>query len=75
MGFYPHRVPKGDSALFGGLKDVGIDCHSDQSEGRMASALQAMTMAFKGPVCPQNHTGRGCEGVEANTAFCVSFIS
>lgn len=75
MGFYPHHVPRGDSALFGEIKDVGIDCRPAQSEARMASALQAMTMAFKGPVRPQNRTGRGGEGVEANTALCVSCIS
>lgn len=52
------------------MKDVGIDCHPAQSEEQMASTLQAILMACKGPVFPQDCTGRGYEGVEEETELC-----
>lgn len=74
MGFSPPAVPQERLTLFGGLKDVGVDCHPDQSEKQTAPALQAMLMACQGPVCPQKGTGRGDEGVEGESAFCVPSI-
>lgn len=42
-----------DVTVFRGLRDVGIDCHPDPSEGQVASAFQAMLMVCKGPLSSQ----------------------
>lgn len=76
MGFYLSSVlPEETPLSFGGAQDVGIDCLLDQSQGQMASALQAVLMAGKGPFCPQNCTGRGYDELSEEAVLCVPSTS
>lgn len=50
---------------------MGVEYHSDQSEGQMSPTLQAIQRACKGPVFSRDCKGRGSEGVEEETALSV----